>query len=123
MITGTRIYNMNDLAKINNNLSGTYVLMNNINMEGLALPAIGPDSANAFRGIFEGQGYTISNFVASPANNIGLFGYNTGTIRNLQIADFNLTLETCANSNWVYAGGIVGYNAGTIDGGYGYATA
>lgn len=114
IITGKKIYTIDDLASINNNLGGTYVLMNDINCEGLALPAIGPDSSNSFRGIFEGQGYTISNYVASPAQYVGLFGYNTGTIRNLQVADFNLSITNAVTSNAIYVGGLVGYNAGKI---------
>lgn len=114
-VTGTKIYTMSDLAKIKNNLSGTYVLMNDIDCGGLALPPIGTDSNNAFRGLFDGQGYTISNFVASPAEYIGLFGYNSGTIRNLNVADFDLHTESTNTSGAVNVGGIAGYNAGLIE--------
>lgn len=43
-----------------------------------------------------------------------MFGYNTGTIRNLQVADFNLSITNAVTSNTIYAGGLVGYNAGKI---------
>ena len=115
IITGTKIYDINDLVKIKDNLGGTYVLMNDIDCDGMALPLIGSDSANAFRGLFEGQGYTISNYTVSPNQYMGLFGYNTGTIRNLNVKDFKFNVENANTSDSVYVGGIVGYNAGNIE--------
>jgi len=115
IITGTKIYTINDLVKIQKNLSGTYVLMNDIDCDGLALPILGMNDTNAFRGIFEGQGYTISNYVATPNQYMGLFGYNAGTIRNLNVADFDFDIENANTSAAVYVGGIAGYNAGTIE--------
>ena len=115
VITGTKIYNINDLVKIKNNLSGTYVLMNNIDCDGMALPLIGESSSAAFRGIFEGQGYTISNYTISPNQYMGLFGYNTGTIRNLNVSNFKFSVANANTSSSVYIGGIVGYNAGVIE--------
>ena len=114
-VTGTKIYTMSDLAKIKNNLEGTYVLMNDIDCGGLALPPIGTDKANAFRGLFDGQGYTISNFVASPGQYNGLFGYNAGTIRNLNVADFSMRMEQSNTNGYVCVGGLVGFNAGNIE--------
>ncbi len=115
IITGTKIYNLNDLVRIKDNLDGTYVLMNNIDCDGLALPLIGADSSSAFRGIFEGQGYTISNYTVSPNQYMGLFGYNTGTIRNLNVSDFSYNITNANTSESVYVGGIVGYNDGNIE--------
>ena len=114
VITGTRIYTLNDLANIRNNLSGTYVLMNNIDCEGMALPTIGADATKPFSGIFDGQGYTISNYAASSGAYIGLFGYSTGTIMNLNVKDFSLVVDNAASASTVYMGGITGYNAGKI---------
>ncbi len=114
IITGKKIYTIDDLVAINNNLGGTYVLMNDINCEGLAIPTIGANDTTPFRGIFEGQGYTISNYVTSPANYVGLFGYNSGTIRNLVVADFNLSLSNSVSSGNFYCGGIAAFNAGKI---------
>ena len=114
VITGTRIYTLNDLANVRNNLSGTYVLMNNIDCEGMALPTIGADATKPFSGIFDGQGYTISNFAASSGAYIGLFGYSTGTIMNLNVKDFSLAVDNASSAEQVTIGGIVGYNAGKI---------
>ncbi len=108
-ITGTPIYTIDDLANIANNLGGTYVLMNDIDCMGLALPAIGGTAENPFRGIFDGNGYTISNLAASPNTSTGLFGYNSGTIQNLKMENCTMTV-----SNTTYLGVIAGTNNGTI---------
>ena len=66
-----------DLAAINSNLSGNYVLTADIDLGGAEWTPIGsfvqlgsegeeaetPDPAYAFTGTFDGQGHTISNFV------------------------------------------------------------
>ena len=113
-VTGTPIYNLNDLAKINNNLSGTYVLMNDINCNGYALDTIGLSSTSSFSGVFDGQGHTIYNFTLNNSQYIGLFGYNTGVIKNLQLKDAKLEYTTGYTSAAWYVGALVGYNAGTI---------
>lgn len=115
IVNGTKIYNLNDFMKIKDNLGGTYVLMNDINCNGLAIPIIGEDATNSFRGVFEGQGYTISNFTASSNQYMGLFGYSTGTIRNVNVADFNFIIGNSNTSDRVYIGGVTGYNAGIIE--------
>jgi len=114
-ITGIKIYDINDLAKINENLEGTYILMNDIDCDGLALPTIGASNQTPFRGIFDGQGYTISNFTVAPSQYTGLFGYNTGTVRNLNVANFKLVVENTSITAALYAGGVVAYNAGVIE--------
>ena len=114
VISGTKIYTLNDLANIRNNLSGTYVLMNDIDCEGMAIPVIGANESNPFSGIFDGQGYTISNYAASSGAYIGLFGYSTGTIMNLNVKDFSLVVNNASSYATVYVGGIVGYNEGKI---------
>ena len=101
--------------KIPNNLGGTYVLMNDIDCEGMALPIIGADSTTPFRGVFEGQGYTIKNYAPQSNQYIGLFGYNTGTIRNLNVEAIDWDIQSSNTSDAVYVGGIAGYNAGTIE--------
>ena len=74
-LSGTPIYTVNDLAKIKNDLGGTYVLMNDIDCGGMSLQIIGLSSSDAFRGLFDGQGYTISNFTVPQGNAyVGLFG-------------------------------------------------
>lgn len=109
------IYNMNDLASISNNLGATYVLMNDIDCNGLSLTPIGSSETSAFIGIFDGRGYTISNFKPANAKYLGIFGYNSGTIRNLNVDNVIIEITSSANSDGSYIGGIAGYNAGKIE--------
>ncbi len=67
----------------------------------------------AFSGSFDGDGHTISglkvNFPVLP--NIGLFGYNIGTIRNLGLLNVDVTGKASV-------GGLVGLNEGNIENAY-----
>ncbi|HIJ61288.1 MAG TPA: filamentous hemagglutinin N-terminal domain-containing protein [Rhodospirillaceae bacterium] len=96
----------------NPNLSGSYTLAANLDLTGFTWNPIG-SSGTPFTGIFNGGGYTISGLtINQPANNyIGLFGYNSGTIRNLA-----LTGEVITGGWWV--GGLAGANTGTIQSSY-----
>ena len=62
-----------------------------------------------FKGTFDGNGYTVSNFTINKPEEsyIGLFGYNKGTIMNLGV-------EKAKISGSVRVGGVCGYNYGTI---------
>lgn len=52
---------------------------------------IGFNQDDPFRGIFDGAGYTIYNFVPTSFKNyMGLFGYNAGTIKNLNFVGAGL---------------------------------
>lgn len=69
-----------------------------------------------YSGIFDGQGHTISGLYINQENassaNMGLFGINYGTVRNLGVIDSYINIGT--NSENV--GGIAGYNwNGTIE--------
>lgn len=67
-----------------------------------------------FTGVFNGCGYTIQGLFIHRAlgetTYTGLFGYTTGTIRDVALLDSNLT----GGSSWCYIGGIAGYNTGCI---------
>lgn len=71
---------------------------------------IGNDE-NKYSGTFDGDGKTISGLYYNNANGAktGLFGYvaNAGTIKNVGIVDSYFYAEQCA-------GGVCGYNLGTI---------
>jgi filamentous hemagglutinin family protein len=62
------------------------------------------NSGNGFSGIFEGLGNTISKLTVdlSSADYVGLFGYSTGTIRDIGIVGGSMTGD-------YYVGGLVGY--------------
>ncbi|MBR1560733.1 MAG: hypothetical protein IJ646_10890 [Clostridia bacterium] len=107
------------LAAINEDLSGHYVLTADIDLAGVEWTPIGafapageseeeqetPDPATAFTGTFDGQGHTISNLVIDQpeAWAQGLFG----CAANAQIGNF--TLENATVDAQLMGAGVVGY--------------
>ncbi|MEA5004414.1 MAG: GLUG motif-containing protein [Christensenella sp.] len=80
-----------------------------IDMNGLAAQPIG-NSSTPFSGTFDGNGQTISNLeIAFDLNYAGLFGYNSGTLKNITLANSSISGDQ-------YVGGMIGYNAGTVQG-------
>ena len=67
-----------------------------------------------FAGIFEGNGYNISNLYSRGGGNRGLFRATTSdaSIRNLGVVDANLYVSDSSASS--RAGGLVGQNQGSI---------
>ena len=92
----------------NNNFSGyTVKLTSDVDLNNVAWTPIG--QSNTFKGTFDGGNNTISNLTVSGDNiNVGLFGSVVGTIKNVKIANVNLS-----SSHW--AGAIVGFMYGTIE--------
>lgn len=86
---------------------------------------IGKDSGSAFSATYDGGTYTIGN-VSFETNGdyVGMFGYSTGTIKNVVLATqyeegktnyhVKRTADITTNAT-VYAGVLAGYNNGTID--------
>lgn len=94
-----------------NTLSGkTVKLAADLDMTGIDYVPAGNTIASypstAFAGVFDGQGHTISNLtVASHTGEYsaaGLFGAITGTVKNVKLANVNISSDH-------YAGGVVGY--------------
>jgi len=73
---------------------------------------IGPAYSSSFTGTYNGNSYTISNlYINRPdEDDIGLFGYTTGTValQNITLANINVTGKD-------RVGGLVGHNYGTIN--------
>lgn len=69
---------------------GTYVLERSIDFGGATIDGFGKGSSS-FKGTFDGQGHTISNFVIDASNESiygGLFGYLfAATVKNLNVSD------------------------------------
>jgi len=63
-----------------------------------------------FKGIFDGQGHTISglNYPKDNRDDAGLFAHNSGTIKNVQLANSIIVGKR-------YVGGIAGENTGTVE--------
>lgn len=107
----TPIYTAQNLSNIRNNLSGKYILMNDIDLTNfgnwtpLGIMISGGDTS-AFKGVFDGNGFTIRNVrLRSPFEDTnyvtydgyGLFGYiSNATISNLTIA-----------GNWYFNAGAI----------------
>ena len=108
-----------ELAAINENLSGNYVLTADIDLAGAEWRPIGayapsgesaeeqeiPAAETAFTGTFDGQGHTISNLVINQpeAWAQGLFG----CIANAQVGNF--TLENATVDAQMMSADVVGY--------------
>jgi hypothetical protein len=72
----------------------------------------------SFLGTFDGRGNTISNMTIQIKEingyvEIGLFGKNDKTVANVHLTDVSIS---GANNELVYAGGLVGWNRGTVTG-------
>ncbi len=108
-----------DLAAINKNLSGHYVLTADIDLAGQEWTPLGayapsgeseeeqeiPSADHAFTGVFDGQGHTIRNLVINQPEGwaLGLFG----CIANAEVSNF--TLENATVDGSVMASCVAGY--------------
>ena len=108
-----------ELAAINENLSGSYVLTADIDLAGAEWTPIGafapagesaeeqetPNADLAFTGTFDGQGHTISNLVINQPEGwaLGLFG----CVANTQVGNF--TLENATVDAQLMGANVVGY--------------
>ena len=148
----TAIYTAEDLDAIRNNLSGNYYLAADINLDGVEWEPIGTTD-NPFTGTFDGCGHAILNmnnvkqatlsyndrvlgihatgstatqyYYTVASYGAGLFGYNSGTIKNLDVIHLDITVQCSYNNNDVdnsyrrtwryYAGGVSAYSNGIIE--------
>ncbi len=99
------IYTWQDLHAIRNNLTGHYVLMNNLGPSDPGYQTYAGDAAHSgmgwepigtmshkFSGMLDGNGYTIDGLriSRSGSDEVGLFGViSGGAIQNLQLTDIN----------------------------------
>jgi len=96
-------------------MDGNYILTEPINLSGFDWVPIGFDDDDPFIGIFDGNGYTISNLkINSPDYSyIGLFGVigENGIVRNVRLIDVEITGNTAVGS-------LAGVNGGTVENSY-----
>lgn len=101
------IETVEDFRKIDDDLSGNYVLAKNIDFGGNNYRPIAYKSGTSFTGKFSGNGHTIGNISVNYGDDlVGLFGTNKGLIMNLAVSG-EVTGEE-------YIGGICAKNEGTI---------
>ena len=107
-----------DLQNISLNMSGKYMLVNDIDMRGFTWTPIGSSSKTGeyFNGILDGNGYNITNLTLSGGNlYAGLFGYSKGTISNINLINASISGSLASGYGYGYSGAIVAYmNGGTI---------
>lgn len=107
------------------NINANYALAADIDLDGMEWTPIGITSiyGKKFEGVFDGEGYEISNFCITvrhkntSAENIGLFGCNGGEIKNLGVVGVDINVIWGYNFGYilsVYAGGLAGSNIGSI---------
>lgn len=126
-----KITTAKELAEIANDLYGSYVLENDIDLSAYGTwSPIGKTLATAFHGKLDGQGHTINGLSVSvsfdsgnliqPNYAVGLFGVCDGAqIKNLFLRDVNVSIKTTSgyyydnsiidSEGTVFAGAIVGY--------------
>ncbi|MBE6100501.1 MAG: filamentous hemagglutinin N-terminal domain-containing protein [Selenomonas ruminantium] len=112
------VRNEYELQNMQNNLSGNYMLANDIDMSGVTFAPIGngkydyygDEDKNYFKGNFNGLNHEIRNLcIDSTEDCVGLFGVNSGTIRNVGLVGGSIT-------GYAYVGSIAGQNTeGTIE--------
>ena len=95
-------------------INPTIVLDCSINLFNKEWEPISSSDSSIFRGLFDGNGHTISNLkITNTRNYNGLFGINEGTISNLKTT--GSIIVSSSSTSQIYCGGIVGYsNKGEI---------
>ncbi len=129
----TPIATKEDLNAVRNDLSGKYYLINDIEFSdadfavggdfynnGQGWIPLGVDSAHAFAGAFDGNGFAIKNLYVNVKGDsnvcAGLFGYSKGTVQNLGLENADISAKTVSYSSFSYVGGIVGFcSFGTVN--------
>ncbi len=116
----TLIYDAEDFDQIRYNLSGTYILVNDIDLSSYTNWTPIGSADKPFTGSLLGAGYTISGMqitnLPKAAEDgyayVGLFGYNQGMIRDVSLVGA-VSAELSENDK-AYIGSLVGYNDGKI---------
>ncbi len=112
------ILDAEDLNNIRNDLTGKYYLANDIDLADVSWTPIGTEE-RPFLGELEGNGHIISNLNnISTSDAIGLFAYNAGVIKNINVSEvFELNIEYKGSSNvvpYTIIAGVVAYNHGQL---------
>ena len=101
------IWTATDLNTVRDNLSGSYMLMDDINLDvspfntGEGWEPIGVNDWNAFSGTFDGNGKTITGlYINRPDQDaVGLFGWsNNAVIQNVTLLDVNVSGNSAVGS-------------------------
>jgi len=112
----TEICTAEDLDNIRNNLNRNYKQVCDIDLTGWDWEPIGiEDRLKGFRGVFNGNGYEITNYKASDRT-AGLFYLSTGIIHNVKLIDIDFSNVT--GSPLVVKAGSITFNTSRIYNGF-----
>ena len=102
------ISNVSQLNAISTAPNGHYRLVNDIDLTGI--PWFTLCDNTPFSGVLDGNGYSINNMTITSHNSnmYALFGYVTGTIKNLKLNDVNINIS----SGQPYVAGLACYCEG-----------
>ncbi|MNT62364.1 hypothetical protein D3C72_2000790 [compost metagenome] len=79
------------MQNINLKLSAYYKLGKDIDLSGITWQTIGSEE-NPFTGELNGNGKKIKNLsITKSENNVGLFGYSNGNLKNINLENVNVT--------------------------------
>lgn len=108
-----KVYNAEDLMKMSTYLNGEFILMNDIDLNGVNWTPIGTPS-KPFTGHLNGNNKEIKNLTLdSHTGFVGLFGYtNEATIDYLTLSNVSFDIPTKASD--IYCGSLVGWANNTI---------
>ena len=113
------IYNVQQLNAIQDNPSGNYILMNSIDLGSVSNWK--PIGGYAFSGVFDGNGYVISNmkitslYAMSVYYYAGFFQEVSGRIKNLGIASSTINISSSGLTGYACIGMIAGRCSGVIE--------
>ncbi len=120
----TIIKTAQDLDNIRNNLSGKYILMNDIDLSSISnwdpigdVDVINGVITESFSGILDGNGFVIKNLKINNTNktSIGLFSViENAEIKNVGIENININIDKSNESGSFGIGGLTGENDSSI---------
>ena len=88
-----------DLMDMTYRRQAHYRLVSHISLKGISWKSIGTQT-NPFSGSFDGNGFTIDGLTVSTSNagHAGLFGYSTGSIKNVVLINTNISVSSDSTS-------------------------
>lgn len=103
-----------DFVNGGNDTEGVYFRLTcDISLENREWTPIGNVEGRAFRGVFLGDGHTVSGLSAPKESRaFGLFGYSDGLIADLHISGLNISI---AQGSSLLIGGLAAVNNGTVE--------
>lgn len=98
-----KVYSVDDLKKMSTYLNGEFILMNDLDMQDIDWIPVGTQN-KPFVGKLDGDNHTINNLsFSSFKTSIGLFGWLSGTVENLNIENVQINITSITNESYIGA--------------------